>query len=118
MTGKRFELHPGFGRTFAGQDIEELRLHRVEEVPCLDVTVRGAGQVRRLRFFNPRDLRFHMQEGGVGFQRFPSVYDVSGHGMEGVSVLVADDDGGAADCGLYLWASRVIEVAPTGETLH
>ncbi len=108
MTGKRFELHPGFGRTFADHGIEELRLHRVDGEPCLDVTVSG----RRLRFFDPRDLRFGMQEAGASFQRFSNVYDVSGHGMEGVSVLVADDDGGP-DCGLYLWASRVIEVALT-----
>jgi hypothetical protein len=114
MAGKGFELHPRFGRALAGHDIEELRLHVVAEGPCLELTLRGAGQVRRLRFFNPRDLRFRMQEAGVGFERFPNVYDVSDNGMEGVSVLVADDEGTAADAGLYLWASRVLEVEPTG----
>ncbi len=46
---------------------------------------------------------------------FPYLYDVSGDGLDGLSVLLADDEKGSEQCHLYLWARDVAEVGGEDE---
>lgn len=82
------------------------------EESYLDLTVQKGAVVRRLRFFNPQDIR--IEEG------FPqscglSVIDVRARGMEGVRVQVTDFE--AHGGGVRFWARDVTDLDKTDHRL-
>jgi hypothetical protein len=104
----QYKLHSLWSSVDDEFEMIDLHFFVAEEETCLELTMRRGEALRRLRFTGCRSVRFEPATGG-GFGRFPSLYDVTGRGLEGLSVLVADEDGAAADCHPYLWA-RSVEV--------
>src|SRR4051812_16770245 len=78
----------------------------IESPARLDLTLQRGGEIRRLRFTNPRDIEL---EPGFPSPRGPSgiaICDVSARQLEGVRIRVSDQVTGH-DCKLKLWAADV-----------
>jgi hypothetical protein len=52
---------------------------------------------------------------GPTFGTFPYLFDVSGNGLEGLRVLVADEDASGAECHLYLWAHDAVDLGVSAQ---
>ncbi|MCI0569550.1 MAG: hypothetical protein L0Y66_02250 [Myxococcaceae bacterium] len=109
MQGGRSPLHPILDEPSA-YDVVELQLRLHDGEPYLDLTLqhRDTRARRQLRFLGPRDGKFWFEPAPLPC---PYVYDVREKRLEGLAVLVADEEEMAAGP-LSFWARDVVELAP------
>lgn len=106
---QHYARHSLFQAGYEEWEMTEARFFKSDEQTCLDLTLRHAGSQRRLRFLGCTRVKFQLDT-AQSLGAFPYLFDVSGDGLEGLSVLVADEDATSANCQLYLWARRVVEL--------
>jgi hypothetical protein len=85
---------------------------QLRETPSrLDLTLRsrGSGQVRRLRFLEPRDV--FIENGFRGYTDGLSIRDVRARKLEGLTVQVTDFE--ASNGAIGFWARDVIDLDAT-----
>ena len=108
VKARHYARHPLFQAGYEEWETAEARFFVSEEQTCLDLTLRHAESRRRLRFFGCQSVKFQPPS-AQSLGAFPYLFDVRGDGLEGLSVLVSDEDAGSG-CHLYLWAQRVVDL--------